>query len=87
MNKATSFIAITTDGKEVECNVICDIYSEQTNKNYIIYTDYMLDNEEEIKVYASSYEKKGDRLELQEIKTDLEWNLVEAMLDEINQNL
>ena len=47
----------------------------------------MLDTEEEIKVYASSYEKKGDRLELQEIKTDLEWNLVEAMLDEINQNL
>ena len=43
------------DGKEVECEVLFTFESEETKKNYMVYTDNTVDEEGNTKVYASIY--------------------------------
>ena len=44
-----------------------------------------LDEEGNIVTYAATYDKKGESLELQDIETDAEWNLIENLLSNIEE--
>ena len=47
---------ITNDeGQEVECEVLFTFESDETGKNYMVYTDNTVDEEGNTKVYASIY--------------------------------
>ena len=71
------------EGKEVECEVLFTFESEETKKNYIVYTDNTTDEEGNTKVYASIYNPNEAETKLLPIETDKEWKIIETILEEI----
>ena len=78
-----TFKVINDEGKEVECEVLFTFESEETKKNYIVYTDNTTDEEGNTKVYASIYNPNEAETKLLPIETDKEWKIIETILEEI----
>ncbi len=85
MNKENTFTVIDDEGKEVVCEVLFTFESDETKKNYIVYTDNTLDSEGNVKVYASIYEPDKENMELIPIESEREWKIVETILDSIQE--
>ncbi|HOO68053.1 MAG TPA: DUF1292 domain-containing protein [Bacilli bacterium] len=73
------------DGKKIKCNALFTFESDETNKNYIVYTDNTLDEEGNKKVYASTFDPKEDDPVLGPIETDKEWKIIENILDKLQE--
>jgi len=78
-----TFKVVNDEGKEVECEVLFTFESEETKKNYIVYTDNTTDEDGNTKVYASIYNPNEAETKLLPIETDKEWKIIETILDEI----
>jgi uncharacterized protein YrzB (UPF0473 family) len=78
-----TFKVINDEGKEVECEVLFTFESDETKKNYIVYTDNTIDEEGNTKVYASIYTPDQDETKLLPIETDKEWKIIETILNEL----
>jgi len=79
------------NGVETEYEVLLTFESNETNKNYMLYTDNQLDEEGNIKVYASIYSPKEDgtideNTTLKPVETDSEWKIIETILDELQKD-
>ncbi len=85
MNKDNTFTIVDKDGKEIECEVLFTFESDETKKNYIVYTDNSKDEEGNVKVYASIYNPNRENTELMPIETDREWRVIETILDTIQE--
>ncbi len=55
------------------------------HNDYIVFTDNSEDEVGNIVTYAAVYDKNGETLELQDIETDEEWNLIENLLANIDE--
>ena len=69
------FKVIDDQGKEIECEVLFTFESDETGKNYIVYTDNTTDEEGNTKVYASIYTPNQENLNLTAIETEKEVSL------------
>ena len=79
---------ITNDeGQEVECEVLFTFESNETGKNYMVYTDNTIDDEGNTKVYASIYNPEDKEPKLEPIETDKEWEIIETILKEIQAEI
>lgn len=83
--KKNTFTVIDNDGKEVICEVLFTFESEETKKNYIVYTDNTTDETGNVKVYASVFDPDSDSSDLQPIETEREWKIIETILIEIQK--
>ena len=81
------FKVIDENGKEIECEVLFTFESDETNKNYIVYTDNTTDEGGNTKVYASIYTPDSENLNLQHIETDKEWKIIETILNELQEEV
>ena len=82
-----TFKVLNDEGKEVECEVLFTFESEETKKNYIVYTDNTEDEEGNTKVYASIYNPDEDETKLMPIETEKEWKIIETILDELQNEV
>ncbi len=82
MEERMTFMAANAEGKQVECEVLFTFESEETNKNYIIYTDNTSDEAGNIRVYASVYNPDEESSELLPVETEKEWKVIETILQE-----
>ena len=74
-------------GKEVEYEVLFTFDSDETERNYIVYTDNKKDKNGNTKVYASIYEEdKEGRIEMLPIESEKEWKVIETILESIQNN-
>ena len=64
MEEKMTFKAINGEGKEVEWEVLCTFESDETKKNYMVYTDNTVDESGNIRVYASIYNPEEEASEL-----------------------
>ena len=87
MDEKMTFKVINDEGKEIECEVLFTFESEETNKNYIVYTDNTTDEEGNTKVYASIYYPDQEETKLEPIETDAEWNKIQQILDVIQEQV
>ena len=78
-----TFKVTNDEGKEVECEVLFTFESDETKKNYIVYTDNTIDDDGNTKVYASVYNPNEEETKLMPIETDKEWKIIETILEEI----
>ncbi len=78
-----TFKIFNDEGKEVECEVLFTFESNETGKNYMVYTDNTEDEEGNTKVYASIYNPDEKEPKLQPIESDEEWKVIETILNEI----
>ncbi len=83
MNKENTFKILDKDGKEIEFEILFTFESDETSKNYMVYTDNTLDNDGNTKVYASVFNPSSDPLELLPVKTEREWKVIETILGSI----
>lgn len=74
------FTMINDKGEEIACEVLMTIDSEEFKKSYLVYTDHSMDEEGNIKTYASIYDPTGKSLDLIPVTTDAEWDMIEAVL-------
>lgn len=82
-----SFTVLDENGREITCDVLFTFESEETNKNYIVYTDNTIDEEGNTKVYASIYDPNDENSKLEEIKTEKEWNIIESILSSLQEEI
>lgn len=86
MKEKNTFTVMDENGKEVTCEVLFTFDSEETKKNYIVYTDNTTDEEGNVRVYASTFDPSTENTELKPIETDREWKIVETILDSIQED-
>ena len=85
--KKNSFTLIDENGNEVEYDVLFTFESEETNKNYIVYTDQTKDDAGNIQVYASIYDPNDPSSKLEPITTDKEWKVIETILSTLQEEI
>ena len=80
MNK--KIYTTTKDGRKIEYDVILTFKNELTNKDYIVYTDNQIDNQNKLRIYAAIYNPLTNQfLEVPESKE--EWNEIYILLDKV----
>lgn len=86
--KKNSFTMIDENGNEVVYDVLFTFESEETNKNYIVYTDNTVDEATgNIEVYASIYDPNDPKSKLEAIETEKEWKVIETILETLQEEI
>ena len=85
MDKENIFKIKDKDGKELTFEVLFTFESNETKKNYMVYTDNTKDKDGNVRVYASVFTPDSDPLELLPIETEREWKVVETILNSIQE--
>ena len=84
-NNAGKFTMMNEAGEQIECEVLFTFDSEETNKNYIVYTDNTQDETGSTKVYASVFDPTGKSKTLEPVETEREWLVIENMLASLQE--
>ncbi len=82
--KENEFTIVSDTGEEITCEVLFTYEDEKSKKNYIAYTDNTLDEEGNIKVYASIFNPEEENPVLLPIESDEEWKLIEGILSSLS---
>lgn len=85
MNKENTFKVRDNDGKEIEFEVLFTFESDETKKNYMVYTDNSKDEDGNVRVYASVFVPNAEPLELLPVETEREWKIIETILESIDE--
>lgn len=85
--KKNSFSMIDENGKEIIYDVLFTFESDETKKNYIVYTDNSRDETGNIQVYASIYDPENPNSKLEAITTDKEWKVIETILETLQEEV
>jgi len=83
--KENKIVVVNEEGKTIECDVLFTFESEETEKNYIVYTDNTFDENGNIKVYANVFDPEGEKTELIPIESDREWEIINNILETIQE--
>lgn len=92
MEEKMTFTVTDEEGKQLEFEVLFTFQSDETKKDYIVYTDNTTDEEGNTRVYASIYEPTEDgkikeNTKLTPIETENEWKIIETILEEIQKEV
>ena len=86
--KKNAFTMLDENGNEVVYDVLFTFESEETNKNYIVYTDNKVDEVTgNIVVYASIYDPNDPKSKLEAIETEKEWKVIETILETLQEEV
>ena len=85
--KKNSFTMIDENGNEIVYAVLFTFESEETHKNYIVYTDNTKEAEGNVEVYASIYDPNDPHSKLEAIETDKEWKVIETILETLQEEV
>lgn len=85
MENKNEFEIFNDKGEKITCNALFTFESDETGKNYMVYTDNTVDEEGNTKVYASIYNPDEEDQTLQPIETDKEWTIIETILNELQE--
>lgn len=85
MEEKMTFTVTDDSGKEIPCEALFTFESDETGKNYMVYTDNTIDEDGNTKVYAAIYNPDEENTVLKPIETDKEWKIIETILDELQE--
>lgn len=85
--KENKFVLLDEKGQKKEYDVLFTFESEETNKNYIVYTDNSLDETGNVQVFASVYNPEDENTKLEPIETEKEWKVIETILDTLQEEV
>ncbi len=85
--KKNTFSMIDENGNEIVYDVLFTFESEETNKNYIVYTDNSKDEVGNVQVFASTYNPDDPKSKLEAIETEKEWKVIETILDTLQEEV
>ena len=82
-----SFYIINDNGEKIRCDILFTFESEETGKNYIVYTDNSFDEEGNIQVFASVYNPELEDQRLQPVETEEEWRTIDKILNSLQETV
>jgi|SRR5574344_1680898 uncharacterized protein YrzB (UPF0473 family) len=85
--KKNSFTLLDENGQEVTYDVLFTFESDETHKNYIVYTDNSKDEKGNVEVFASIYDPENPHSKLEAITTDKEWKVIETILQTLQEEI
>ena len=85
--KKNTFSMLDENGNEVIYDVLFTFESDETHKNYIVYTDNTKDNKGNVQVYASTYNPDDPQSKLEAIETEKEWKVIETILETLQEEI
>lgn len=85
--KKNSFSMIDENGNETVYDVLFTFESEETHKNYIVYTGNTKDQQGNVEVYASIYDPNDPHSRLEAIETEKEWKVIETILETLQEQV
>ena len=83
MNDLKKISTILANGTKVEYTVILTFKSNQTNKNYVVYTDNTYDQNKKLRFYAAVYDSSQSTPYLGEPATKEEWTEITNIIDKV----
>lgn len=78
--KEDQLILKDDNGNEFQYEIIATVASKENNKNYVVFTDNSLDEDGCVITFASIYDPTGEDKKLYPIETEEEWDFVEKLL-------
>ena len=85
--KKNTFTMLDENGVEVVYDVLFTFESDETKKNYIVYTDNSKDELGNIEVYASIYHPEDNNGRLEAIESEKEWKVIETILETLQEEI
>ena len=85
--KKNTFTLLDENGNEKEYEVLFTYECDQTEKNYIAYTDNSKDENGDTVVYASIYHQEDSTGRLEAIEDEREWKIIEAVLETLQEEV
>ena len=82
-----SFTLVDENGNETVYDVLFTFESEETQKNYIVYTDNSKGATGNVQVYASIYDPNDPNSKLEAIETEKEWKVIETILETLQEEV
>ena len=88
--KSMKFEITNNNGKKIICEVIATYHDDETNKDFIVYTDGSYNVNNKLNLFYSLYKEKDNAIELIDIisiedkKIGLE--LIKELLNDMNNN-
>ena len=73
-------------GEKITCNALFTFESDETGKNYIVYTDNTVDEEGNKKVYASTFDPLEANPVLGPKEKEKEWTIIEDILNKLQND-
>ena len=90
-NEERNITIVDENGNEQLCEVIHTFESEEFGKSYVLYSLVGADEDEEgqIEIFASAFvpSENGEDGELEPIETEAEWDLIEDVLNQLEDQL
>ena len=87
-NEIKTFTAIDTAGNEVEMEIIAAFINDETNKQYIIFTDHTKNPDDTLQVSAASFVGDLDgEIKITKIETQEEWDIVNDFIRDMNKEI
>lgn len=86
MEEKQTIVVIDKDGKEREAEVLSVFAIDEFKKDYILYTFNEKDENDMIKIYASTLIEKEDMYSFESIATPEEWAAIKDIMREMAQN-
>ncbi len=71
------------DGSEEDVEIILNFEFADTKKEYLVYTKYEQDENEEVTVYVSAVDRSHEKPQLTGVEDDDEWERVQSVLKEL----
>ena len=85
MEEKKKFVVIDEKGNQVECEPLFTFESEETGKQYVVYTDHSKDKNGNVRIFASIYNITDKGGEFLPIKDEKEWKVIETILESIQE--
>lgn len=86
MEDKLTFSLTNENGETIECEVLFTFHGDETNKDYIVYTDNTFDEYGNVRVYASTYTTdENGAVELEAITDESEWEMIDNLIATIQE--
>lgn len=82
--KKNVFKVLDEHGNEHEFELLFTVESDETGKNYMVYTDNTTDENGNVKTYASIFDPTSEQSKLEPITTEKEWKTITDILEKFN---
>ena len=78
--------AVMAGSKEIVCDVLFTYHSEQTNKDYVAFTDHSKAPDGSASVFYATYNPNAESIDLTPIQTPGEWTMLREMFEQIQED-
>ena len=83
---ANNKFSVMAGGKEIVCDILFTHHSEQTDKDYMAFTDHSKAPDGSASVFYATYDPNAESIDLAPIQTQSEWIMLREMFEQIQED-